>query len=130
MKQLIGSMRSSRPVQKIAGLIRRTPKAVVFAGLFAVAGSLIVLVTWAVTTPPVWFVSPKNGQSVSGKTVGVLSNVSNSANTTSVKYYLNGNYIGSGQKNYYGYLYIWDSTRVADGSYTLRVAATTSIGTS
>lgn len=71
---------------------------------------------------------PHDNDTVSGTaTLDAGANYSN--NITTVDYYLNGStYLGRAQPTIYGYIYWWDTTKVANGSYQLTVKGTNSDG--
>lgn len=79
------------------------------------------------TPPSVSFASPANGATVSG-TVSVQVNASDNVGVASVSLYVNNTLLGT--RTTAPYTFSWDTTRVSNGSYTLRAVAADAAGNS
>ncbi|MCX7993889.1 MAG: S8 family serine peptidase [Fimbriimonadales bacterium] len=75
--------------------------------------------------PHVGFASPSNGATVSGA-VSVQVNASDNVGVASVSLYVNNTLLGT--RTGAPYTFSWDTTRVSNGTYTLRVVATDAAG--
>lgn len=75
----------------------------------------------------VYIALPASGDTVSGNKVGLSSGVNNLSNITKVEYFLNGTTsLGQATATDFGWIAYWDSTKVANGSYTITSRATAS----
>jgi hypothetical protein len=75
------------------------------------------------TTPPsVSFTTPSDGATVSGSLVTLTATASDDVAVANVQFIISGKNIGSAVTSP-PYATVWDSTRVADGSYTLYAVA-------
>ena len=103
---------------------------VVFGELNSKRGSSTIQITVSVapsgagdTTPPsVSFTAPSDGATVSGSLVTLTATASDDVAVANVQFVMGGTNIGSAIKSP-PYATVWDSTGVADGSYTLYAVA-------
>lgn len=77
--------------------------------------------------PTVSFASPNNGANVSGL-ISVQINASDNIKVTSVSLYINGALYATSNSSPYSFQ--WDTTRAANGNYTLKVVAADGAGNS
>ena len=87
--------------------------------------------TYGTAPPTTTVLIPSNGATLSG-TAATLD--ASASNATSIEFLLSGgsytnHVIGTATPTYYGWLYSWNTTTVANGSYTLRSEAFNSSGT-
>jgi len=80
-----------------------------------------------IDAPDVAVTAPSSGSTISGKTVTLTANVTDNTPITAVQFQLNGNNIGS-QLTSSPYTFVWDSTTVTNGNYTLTAQAFNSSG--
>jgi hypothetical protein len=79
--------------------------------------------------PTVSITNPTNGATVSGSSVMISANASDSDGTvTQVAFFVDSTSIGTDTNGSDGWSVLWDSTRVADGAHTLTATATDNAG--
>jgi hypothetical protein len=94
---------------------------------------IIAQIQAGTTTLTTAVIIPKAGATLSGTTYLDAAVPGAVVATTTVKYLLSGGsysdkVIGTATPTYYGWLFLWNSTTVPDGSYTVRTEAFTSAG--
>lgn len=95
-----------------------------FAGFGQTNAPQLVITTNAVTAaaPVVSFAVPSNGQTVSGN-AGLSARATSSLAITRVDYFQNNTLIKSQPATIYGAPIVWDTTKVANGTYTIKAVA-------
>jgi hypothetical protein len=86
------------------------------------ATSITPSITADTTPPSVSFTAPSDGATVSGSLVTLTATASDNVALAKVQFIISGKNIGSAVTSP-PYATVWDSTRVADGSYTLYAVA-------
>ncbi|WP_224981916.1 Ig-like domain-containing protein [Geomonas agri] len=104
----------------VNGSYTLSAKAYDAAGNVGTSASATVKVFNDVTAPTVAVTSPSSGSTVSG-TVSVTASASDNVSVSKVEFYRNGVLVSTSTAS--PYAYSWDTTKVANGSYTLTAKA-------
>jgi len=99
-------------------------------GLVSVASVKITVNNLAETDAPpvVMITSPTNNSTVSGNAVNLIANATDDAGVSRVEFFVNEISIGVDTNGSDGWSYLWNSTSVANGTYTVRATATDTSG--